>query len=106
MIYENVYMKFERKGYGRIFVDKQEDVEKIKEIMWEIDPHEMEWYYPSGNYVGSSGDELVTVFTPENYRSVYVGKFDDMDMTRVLEKAWEKGIHCFVVFGKITGFED
>lgn len=105
MIYENGYMKFNRKGYGRFFVEKQEDVEKVKEIMKEIDPYEMKWYYPSGEYAGSTG-ELVTVFTPENYYSVYVGKFDEMDMTKVLEKAWEKGIHCFVVFGKITGFED
>lgn len=101
----NHRMTFDRKGYGRFFVEKEEDVDRVKSIMREIDNYEYDGYYPTGQYLGGNG-ELVTVFSPENYYAIYVGKFDDMDMTEVLARAWEQGIKCFVVFGKITGYED
>ena len=97
-------MRFDHKGYGRIFVEKHEDIESLKTIMRAIDQYEFDGYYPSGNYGG--GEELITVFSPENYHSIYVGKFDDMDITQVLFEAWKQGIRCFAVFGKITGFEE
>lgn len=93
--YTNYSMQFTRKGYGRIFVEKQEDIQKIKDIIKEIDDYEY-GYLPV---------DLITVFTKENYESAYVHKFCDLDIGEVLKVAWERGIHCFVVFGKINQFD-
>ena len=105
MGYKNFEMTFNRKGYGRIFVEKESDIEKVEDIIREIDEYEFEGYYPTGNYLGGNNERLVTVFSKENFKSIYVGKFDDMDMTQVLKKAWEQGIHCFIVFGKCNEFD-
>ena len=106
MEYKNYEMIFSRKGYGRIFVEKEEDITKIENIMREIDEYEFENYYPTGEYMGGNNKRLVTVFSEENFKSIYVGKFDDMCMTQVLKKAWEQGIHCFAVFGKCNEFDN
>ncbi len=90
-------MKFPRKGYGRLFVEKKEDIEKVKEIMKEIDPDEFEGYFI---------DDLIAVFSADNCRAVYTHKFDEMDMGEVMIKAWSKGIKCFCILGTITGYED
>lgn len=50
--------------------------------------------------MGGNNERLVTTFSEENFKSIYVGKFDDMDIGEVLKRAWKKGIHCFVLFGK------
>ena len=92
----NFGMEFARKGYGRIFVEKEEDIDKLKEVIKEIDEYEYD-YLP---------EKLITVFSEENYESTYVHKFCDLDMGKVLKEAWSRGIHCFVVFGKITRYED
>lgn len=105
-MYMNFEMKFSRKGYGRIFVEKEEDVGKVESIIKEIDEYEFNWYYPTGEYMGDNNERLVTVYSKENYKSIYVGKFDDMDISQVLNKAWEQGIHCFAVFGKCNEFDD
>lgn len=104
-MFKNSEMTFNRKGYGRIFVEKEEDVEKVEDIMNEIDGLEFDWYYPTGNYMGGNNERLVTVYSKENYKSIYVGKFDEMDISQVLNRAWEQGIHCFVVFGKCNQFD-
>lgn len=104
--WQNLEMTFSRKGYGRIFVEKEEDVQKVEDIMKEIDEYEFNGYYPTGNYMGGNNERLVTVFSEENYKSVYVGKFDEMDISKVLKKAWEQGIHCFAVFGKCNQFDN
>lgn len=101
----NYEMKFQRKGYGRIFVEKEEDIVALENIMREIDQYEFYNYYPKG-YSGELSKRLVTTFSDKNFYSIYVGKFDDMDMSQVLKKAWDKGIHCFVVFGKCNEFDE
>ena len=93
---DNYGMQFSRKGYGRIFVETEEDIEKLKEIIKEIDEYE-EGYLP---------EDLITVFSDDNFEAVYTHKFCDMNMTKVLYTAWSRGINCFVVFGKINGYED
>jgi len=103
--YDSFEMKFERKGYGRIFVEKEEDISKVEDIIREIDESEFKWYYPTGEYLGGKNERLVTTFSEENFHSIYIGKFDDMNMTKVLKKAWDQGIHCFVVFGRIGKYE-
>lgn len=105
-MYTNYEMKFSRKGYGRIFVEKEEDVEKVENIIKEIDEMEFKYYYPTGNYCGGDNKRLVTVYSKENYESIYVGKFDDMDISQVLNKAWDQNIHCFAVFGKCNEFDN
>ena len=106
MEYKNYEMVFNRKGYGRIFVEKESDVQKVEDIMREIDKYEFTNYYPTGDYLGGKNERLVTVFSEENYKSIYVHKFDDMDISKVLKKAWDQGIHCFAVFGKCNEFDN
>lgn len=95
--YKNYSMTFDRKGYGRIFVEKEEDVIKVENILKEIDEYEFNNYYIDGT---------VAVFGEENFKSKYVGKFDDIDIGKVLKIAWSRGIHCFVVFGKVNQFDE
>lgn len=92
----NQRMNFPHKSYGRIFVEKEEDIQKLREIIKEIDEFEYS-YLPS---------DLITVFSDKHMHSVYTHKFDDMNMTEVMYRAWSKGIKCFCVFGKINGYED
>ena len=94
---DNYEMTFDRKGYGRIFVETEEDVQRLKDIINEIDPYEGNHYLP---------DDLIAVFSDDNFESVYTHKFCDMNMTKVLYKAWSAGIKCFCVFGKISGYEE
>ena len=82
----------ERKYYGRIFCEKPEDVQKIEDIMREIDEYEFDNYYPTGNYSGGEGKRLVTVFDPNELKAVYTGKFDEMNIGEVLLRAWSAGI--------------
>ena len=93
---DNHYMKFPHKGYGRLFVETKEDIARVKEIIKEIDDFEYA-YLP---------EDLITVFSEDNMRSVYTHKFSDLNMTEVMYRAWAKGINCFCVFGKIAGWED
>lgn len=88
-------MKFPRKGYGRLFVEKESDIAALKNLIKEIDEFEYD-YLP---------DDLITVFSEENLRSVYTHKFDDINMTEVMCRAWAEGVKCFCVFGYINGYE-
>ena len=97
-------MKFERKDYGRFFVEKAEDIDRVKKIMMQVDSEEFTWYYPSGNCLGSKG-ELIADFNESQWFSVYTQKFDNMDMTEVLKRCWDDGIKCFVVIGTINNHD-
>lgn len=88
-------MKFPRKGYGRLFVEKENDIDALKKLIKEIDEFEY-GYLP---------DDLIAVFSEENMKSVYTYKFDDLNMTEVMCRAWAKDIKCFCVFGYINGYE-
>jgi hypothetical protein len=90
-------MTFGRKSYGRFFVEKEEDIIRVKEIMREIDEYEVDNYLPS---------DLITVFKEGAVESVYTHKFDSMDMSKVLVECWRRGIKCFMIDTKITGYED
>lgn len=57
---------FTYKGFGRIYVKFKEDIQKVEELLKELDLYEYENYYP---------EDLIT--TLEQYPSVvYIGKFD------------------------------
>lgn len=75
-----------RKGYGRIFVEKEEDIDKVREIMKEIDEYEVD-YCPAG---------LVAVFEGK-MSVVYTHKFDSIDMNELMIRCWNKGIKAFYI---------
>jgi hypothetical protein len=74
-----------RKSYGAIYVNNIEDVEKVKEIIEEMDKYEFD-YLPN---------ELIKPFS--EYPSVaYTHKFCDMDMDKLTAICWSKGIFMWV----------
>ena len=73
------------KGWGRIYTDKPENIEKIEAIIKELDEFEFE-YLPEG---------LITV--SESYPAVvYLHKFSDMDMDTLTAQCWKRGIMIWV----------
>lgn len=81
-------MHFTHKGYGRIYVEKQEDIQKVKDIIKEMDSFEYD-YLP---------DDLIAVFT-DKVITTYTGKFDDLDISVLMEKCWKQGVKMFCVDG-------
>ena len=79
-------MKFPHKGYGRIYVDKQEDIQSVKDIIKEMDEFEYE-YLP---------DDLIAVFEAKIV-TTYTHKFDDLDISAFMEKCWQQGIKMFCI---------
>lgn len=90
---------FPRKQYGRIFVEKESDIEAVKQIIKQIDRTEY-GYIPS--------DDFITVFrTKEHIFSdgikhysialKYTSKFDDLDLNKLQTMCWMNGIHVFCV---------
>lgn len=77
---------FPYKGRGRIFVEKQEDIEKIHTIIKDMDAREFEQYLPK---------DLVGVYQGDICDRVYIGKFQ-LDLEKLLALAYEQGIVCFV----------
>ena len=89
-------MKFDRKAYGRIFVQKEEDIEKVKSIIKEMDEFEF-GYLP---------EDFITVFSEKNMKAKYTHKFCDLDTQELTKRCWERGIYMFCWYGKVTGYED
>ena len=92
------YNTFTRKGYGRIFVEKEEDIQKVKEIIYKMDEYEYD-YLPR---------DLITVFNPdirsfpkENPKDhiwvdmKYTHKFDSLDLNELQIRCWYAGIKIF-----------
>ena len=73
------------KGYGRIYVDTVENIDKVKSIIKEMDEFEYD-YLPK---------ELIAVAS-EYPNVTYVHKFSDLDMDRLTAKCWESGIKIWV----------
>lgn len=74
------------KGYGRIYVAKLEDIEKVHAIMREIDEYEFSGYMPK---------HLVAPFS-EYPKVIYTGKFGDMDMDLLTALCWSQGVFIWV----------
>lgn len=94
-------MNFERKGYGRIFVDKEENIARVKEIIKEMDEYEY-GYLP---------DDLITVYDTTCYKihsdgsistasTTYNHKFDSLDLGELMFRCWNEGIHIFCLIGR------
>lgn len=92
------YNEFPRKGYGRIFVEKKEDIPAVKEIIRKMDEFEF-GYLP---------EDLITVFDP-NVRTfpkedpkdhlwldmAYTHKFDSLNLNELQFRCWASGIKVF-----------
>ena len=85
------YNHFPRKEYGRIFVQKKEDIEKVEEVIRQMDSFEYE-YLP---------DEFVGVFEVKEingYRFIKLKethKFDSLDLNVFQSICWHEGIPVF-----------
>ena len=77
------------KGSGRIFVEKTEDIEKVRKIIKQTDKYEYE-YLP---------DDLIAVFNGKK-ELTYTHKFNDMDLNDLMVKCWNQGIKCFYMIGR------
>jgi len=86
---------FMRKGYGRIFVRQEDDIQKLKDLIKELDDYEYS-YLP---------DDLITVFDFENLESTYLHKFCDMNMQMLKIECFRRNIDIIVWHGLITGYE-
>ena len=67
---------FTHKGYGRIFVRSEEDIEKVKNKIKEID--EFEFSYLPTRFIATLSEYPALV---------YIGKFDDLDLDSRLESS-------------------
>lgn len=76
---------FNRKGNGRIYTNNAENIERIKEIIKEMDEFEYD-YLP---------DDLITVFKGE-IKHVYTHKFDSLDLDELMRRCWNEEIYVFV----------
>ena len=77
---------FPRKGLGRIYVQHEDDIDKVREIVKELDENEF-YYLP---------DDFVT--TVDQYpRLVFVGKFDDMPIEALTAECWKRGVPIWCV---------
>jgi hypothetical protein len=77
-------LKLFEKHYARIYTDKPENIEKIKEIIKDMDEYEAD-YLPK---------DLIDVFTG-HVEYVYNGKFYDIDMDALMTRCWQAGIYAF-----------
>lgn len=82
---------FVRKSFGRIFVEKAEDIDRVKSIIQRMDDFEAQ-YIPDG---------LIAVFDPVRMADnnkivvdlVQVGKFDNLNLNELQMRCWMEGIH-------------
>ena len=74
-----------RKSYGAIYVLKEEDIPKVKDIIKKMDEFEFD-YLPDG---------LIKPFS--DYPDVaYTHKFNDLDMDALTAICWSEGIYIWV----------
>jgi hypothetical protein len=74
------------KGWGRIYVEKKEDVAKVKRIIKSMDEFEYE-YLP---------EDLIAVFEGK-LQVAYTHKFTDIDINKLMFECWKQGIKCFYI---------
>lgn len=64
--FNSPYETFDRKGYGAILVQKEEDIEKVKDIIRQMDEDEYENYF---------NEKMIMVYN-KNIEAEYNGKFE------------------------------
>lgn len=85
------YNTLPRKGYGRILVQKEEDIQKVKDIIKEMDDFEYD-YLP---------DDMIAVFKTNDVKTVYTHKFDSLDLNELQIRCWEQNIPIMIIKGLI-----
>lgn len=77
---------FQHKGYGRIYVDSFEDINKVKAVIKEMDDYEYT-YMP---------ENLITTFS-EYPKVIYTHKFSDLSLDAITALCWTIGVKvwCF-----------
>ena len=73
------------KGYSRIYIEDMEKAKDVESIIKEMDDFEYS-YLP---------DKMIAPFNVYP-RTVYTGKFSDMNMNQLTAKCWEAGIKIWV----------
>lgn len=79
---------FNRKGYGRIYVESEDQIQAVREAIRQMDEFEFS-YLPSN---------LVTTFS-EYPEVVYTHKFDSLDLDHLAAKLWMQGVKTLIVEG-------
>jgi hypothetical protein len=74
-----------RKGFARIYVDNPDDIERVKNIIKEIDESEFGYLPP----------KLIAPFS-EYPNLCYTHKFDAIDMNILTAECWRRGIKIWV----------
>ena len=87
----NTESQLDHKNYGRIFVDKEEDIDALYNIILNLGNPE---YHELPR-------DVITVYSKENYKSVYAPNFCVMDTTKILMESWKNGVRCFIVCGNV-----
>lgn len=85
-------MTFSRKGYGRILVQKEDDIDRVKSIIKEMD--EFEYEYLPKDFIG--------VFEKDNVETKYTHKFDSLDLIELQLRCWEQNIPIMIIDGLIN----
>ena len=90
-----MYNTFPRKAYGRIFVEKPEDVEKVKSIIKQMD--EFEYEYLPDDFIVPFSVETASIGGKQEYvmRLQYTHKFDNLDLNELQFRCWAFGIKVF-----------
>ena len=76
-----------RKGNGRIFVQNEEDIQKVIDVLKEIDETEYKDYFPK---------DFIAVFKEDRNYLVYSGKFD-VDVDDLILRCQKKDVYIVVV---------
>ena len=90
--------EFPRKGYGRIFVEKEEDITKVREIIRKMD--EFEYGYLSEDLI-KVFDPNIKTFPAEKPKDhlwlslAYTHKFDSLNLNELQFRCWAAGIKIF-----------
>ena len=85
-------MNFTRKGYGRIYVRKESDIQKVIDIISKIDEYE-------SNFLPKN-----FITTIDEYPNLeYTHKFCDLDLNKLIYECWQQNIEIWCLD---NGFEE
>ena len=94
------YNTFPRKQYGKIFVEKAEDIDRAHKIIKKMD--EFEYSYLPKDFISVFEPIKNTSSDGKQYfrvRLTYTHKFDSLDLNEFQFRCWESGIKVFCLMG-------
>ena len=102
----NSYNTFPRKAYGRIFVEKEADISKVKDIIRKMD--EFEYDYLPEKFI-TVFDSNIKAFSDGSKHFwmdfAYTHKFDSLDLNELQFRCWAAGVKIFCVMGTGDDYE-